>query len=230
MPDVTLDELMNMVYTETNRPDLIAQTRQAILASTLKLHTMDKYYRDIRTAQVVFDFSAYIQQLDTEVFSRLRNFAYLRKWDPSLFNSQLQPINPTTNGVAGPVPVSVATATIELIDPSDFLDEYGYEKVDVGYVVGDSLMIRSSTAFQYLLVGWYQRPNISVDNYGTWLANTYPYAIVYDAAATIFTGMGQQDKSRTYSSPADPRRNFMGGLVEQQIALIRTNEIVAGGG
>jgi hypothetical protein len=92
-------------------------------------------------------------------------------------------------------------------------------------------MVKSATALQYVLAGWYGYPNVDTKNNGlnfdSWIARELPYAIIYDAASKIFQMIGQQETSRKYDAPETPGSD--GGLVQQQIRMLRIGNTVAAG-
>ena len=45
---MTLAELIAEAYTLTARPDLVAETASAIRKATLKMHSVDYFYRDLQ--------------------------------------------------------------------------------------------------------------------------------------------------------------------------------------
>lgn len=227
-----LQSLMNEVYTCTNRPDKIAETKAAIISSTLKMHGLDYFFRDIFPAKAMFDVSQYIQALDTSTLPRFRSVAYIRKWDNSLDASlisgvsggavpSLPPLYDSNGFLVNP---NLATALLKPIDPTNIFDEFGSERTDVYYQAGNTLMIRSSTALSVALVGWYQWPNVTDALYDSWIARDYKYAIIYDAASNIFASISQQDQARKYDAPPDPRTGKGAGLVWSHIDnLLRSN-------
>lgn len=233
-----LPELITSVYTETNRPDLVAQTLQAIRASTLKLHTIDLFPKDIKEGQVVFDQLAYIQNIPTINIPRYRRTVHVRKYDPRYAAYQQNPTldPPLLNGLPplgytyGP---NERLKFLRQISPDNILDEYGVEKLDVWYQAGSQLWIKSATALQYALLGWYEFPNIDATtpdsgltypNYSSWVANERPYAIIYDAASAILQKIGMTDAARKYDSPASGTSD--GGLVQNEIKRLIADNIV----
>lgn len=235
---MSLAQLIAAVYTETNRPDLVAETQQAVFSSTLKMHGLDYFARDITPAQVVFDAYGFIQELDMSAFPLFRKMSYFRKDDPSAFNSQevtgqnnLPPLNLGISGYI--VNPSMARNLITIMEPDELFDEYRAERLDVGYLAGDNFLIKSSTSFKYALAAWYSWPNCDIGNngaaYRSWVAAKYPYAIIYDAASSILQKIGMTDAARKYDSPADPRDPMnKGGLVQVQIAMIFADNLVTG--
>lgn len=231
---MNLQQLIQAVYTETNRADLEAQTLQAIFASTLKMHGLDFFDKDIKTFQAVFDVAGYIQFLDTTTMPGHRRMAYLRKDDPTIYNPY-----ETGGGLLPPLPLSSsgiilsqnqARAIIDFIDPDEILDDYGVERTDVAIIAGTTIAIKSSTLLRYANVGWYAWPDCDIGNggnlYHSWIAQEYPFAIVYDAASSILQKIGMTDAARKYDAVPDPRSNAGGGgLVYSQIDMLLKSNI-----
>lgn len=231
-------QLVNAVYTETNRPDLVAETIQKVLASALKLHCCDFFYKDIATTEAIFDAAAYIQTLDVSAFPRYRSLSYFRKNDPSLSTYQQNPTILPPLYTASGQPSNLSMGFFRVITPDDILDEFLQEKFDVCYQAGQTLFFKSSTAVQYGLVGWYQYPNLDytldangnpVDsiNFDSWVAREFPHAIYYDAASAVLQTIGMTDAARKYDAPAG--NGFDGGLATQAMKSLIMNNIVAQG-
>lgn len=195
---MNLAELTAEVYTITGRPDRTAETLTAIKAATLKAHQSDYYYKDVFETGVAFDAAAYLQQLDYRTLIPLwRSVKYVRKYD-------------FTNSAPGNF--------LDLVVPELVLDAYKVEKTNIYYVAGASLNIKSDTSEQYYLLGCYVNPDITATGYNSWIAKDHPYAIVFDAAATVFKAIGKDDEAAAYRS-----------LNAEQLAMLRTSNIVANG-
>ena len=177
---MTLTELRNEVYTLTNRPDLVAETLSAVRAATLKLHQIDYFYKDLYEVGVSFSSAAYEQQLEYRtLIPRWRSLKYLRKTDST---------------------GSDTLGFFDIIVPENVLDGYYLNKNDVAYVAGAVIQIRSSTQFQYMLMGCYLQPDITVATYNSWIALDHPYAIIFEAAATVFKMIGDTEKFAAHSA------------------------------
>lgn len=196
MPNAAFTALLTDVYSLTSRPDLVNETIYAVRAATLKGHQSDFYPKDIVESGVEFALPGHIQQLAyKELFPQWRALSYARKTDtqtPSEF--------------------------FNIISPTDVLDSYSVHKVDVCYQAGASINFRSSTEFQYLLVGYYANPITHPDTYSSWIAEEHPAFIVYDAAATIFKTIGYDEQNAAYRD-----------MVATEIALLKQNNIQAEG-
>jgi hypothetical protein len=197
---MNLAELQAEVYTLTNRPDRVAETLSAVRAATLKAHNSDYYYRDLYETAVVFSSSEFFQQVDYQsLVPRWRAFKYLRKLDTTV-----------TPNVPGKF--------FDLVVPENVLDDYAVHREDICYVAGQNLQVRSSTAFQYALMGCYIHPDITVATYSSWIAVDNPWAIIYEAASAVFKMIGKSEEGVSYKL-----------LAGEQYAELKISNIVANG-
>lgn len=195
---MTLAELLQEVYNLTGRPDRTVESLAAVKAATLKAHQSDYYYKDLSEAGLTFPSAEYVQNLDYRaLLPRWRALKYLRKYD----------ITSDTPG-----------AFLTLILPEMVLDRYNIQKTDICYTAGAYVQINSSTQEQNYLLGCYLQPDITDLTYTSWVAVDHPYAIVFDAAATVFKAIGKDEEAAAY-------RN----LVSEQIAMVRGSNIVGNG-
>lgn len=191
-------ELVSAVYSITNRPDRSAETSLAIQAATLKMHQTDFYAKDLHEVGVQFDAAAYLQQLDYKgLLPRWRQPKYLRKYDPAT----------DTPGIF-----------MTPLTPEAVLDGYGVEKTDIFYMAGVFMQIKSSTAIKDYLLGYYRHPDITLGGFSSWIAEEHPFAIVLDAAATVFKAIGKDEEAAAYR-----------GLVPEQVAIIKLSNIATTG-
>lgn len=198
---MNLTELQSEVILLTKRPDLAALTLSAIKASTLKMHQADYYPKDLFETGVAFDEALTLQSLQyKQVFPRWRALKYLRKVDA------------TAN------PPAAFGPSLEVITPEQILDGYGYQRNEVCYEAGQILQIRLAHPHQYFSVGCYLHPDITDGNYSSWIADDFPYSIVYDAAASVFKTIGFSEQEAS-----------MRTMVNEQIALIKISNIQAVG-
>jgi hypothetical protein len=172
---MTFDELIAEVYTLTNRPDLTAMTSSAVKAATLKAHQSDFYSKDIFETGVEFDTADFRQSLDyISLISNFRSFKYLKRVDSA------------TDDVG---------AFIKIVAPEEVLDSYNQNRSDIAYVAGRVLEIRSAVSFSKALLGCYVRPIIREGAYNSWVAEQFPFVIVYEAARVIMKVIGQAEDS-----------------------------------
>jgi hypothetical protein len=186
-------DLCSDVYTVTNRPDLIAETKLAVKQATLKLHQVDYFPKDLVETGIAWTPAAFIQSLAYRtLIPRWRSFKYLRKYSdqtPGEFFS--------------------------LLSPDETLDRYGINRENICYLAGDQLEIRSNTEDTHMLLSCYVHPDITETGFTSWIAIEHPYAIVYEAAASIFKMIG-----------FDEQAAYMKQNVTEQVALLRQNQII----
>jgi hypothetical protein len=166
-------ELCNDVYTITNRPDLIAETKLAVKQATLKMHQVDYFPKDLYETGISFTEPAFIQSLDYKALvPNWRTLKYLRKY-----------------------PDSRPGDFFKLLSPDETLDRYAINKENVCYLAGEMLEIRSNTADATMLISAYVHPNITEPGYNSWIALEHPYAIVYEAAAQVIKAIGWDEQA-----------------------------------
>ena len=191
-------ELCAEVYTITGRSDRVAETESAVKAATLKAHQQDYFYKDIFETGVAFASAEFTQSFDYRLtLPRWRALKYLRKWDN----------------------VGLAPGTeLDVVSPEMVLDRYKVQKQDICYVAGAYIQINSSTEEQYYLLGAYLNPDITTSGFSSWIALDHPYAIVFDAAATVFKAIGKDEEAAAFR-----------GLLAEQVSLLKASNIVSVG-
>lgn len=193
---VSLSSLVSDVYLLTNRPDLVGETTLAVKAATLKAHTSDDYIYDFQENSIQFDTSDYFQSLDVKtIFPLWRKGRYLRIYDNTAYTG-------------GP------STVLKYIEPEKVIDEYGANRTDIWYQAGSNLQIRTISLAQYFLIGYYKNPDVTENGYNSWIADNYPFAILYEAAAIIFKTIGYDEQVVTYR-----------GMVAEQLQLLKQSSL-----
>jgi len=189
----SLSSLMSDVYTLTNRDDLVAETKLAVKMATLKMHQLDNFPKDIFETGISWSPIAFIQSLDYKtLIPNWRAFKYLRKYQ---------------DGLPGEF--------FTYLSPEESLDRYQVNKENICYTAGTQLEIRSNTEDTYMLLACYTHPIVTDAGYSSWIADEFPFAIISDAAASVFKGIGQDEKASAFRQ-----------TVAEQVALIRQNNIL----
>lgn len=192
---MTLNELVNEVINITKRVDLQSETQSAVIAATLKAHSSDYFFRDLVELAVQFDAPRYIQTFYPKSISALyRQVKYMRIW------------NGDVTGDAGDF--------LEHMQIEAALDNYGYIRTNVFYMAGQFLQIRATAKLDKILFGFYQFPNVVPVSYSSWIAADYPWAIIYEAARTVFLITGYQEQSASMRS-----------LVQEQYATLKISNV-----
>lgn len=174
---MTFEELVAEVITITKRPDLQDRINSAIRAATLKVHQRDYYFRDIKETGLAFASPAYLQSFSPkDIYANYRKIKYLR------FHS----------GTEGDAPGKF----YEYIQIGNSNNEFGEIKSDCFYSAGDLIQVRSSVPLQYALFGCYVHPIVTPAlAYRSWIADEYPWTIIYEAARIVFRGIGFEEQS-----------------------------------
>lgn len=209
---MTYTEIYNAVVGLTGRADLITETQLAIQAATLRAHASDFYTRDMQEAMLVFPAYQYSQQIILpDSLGRFRALKYVRKYDPS-----------GTDSVTG-LATGAAGEGFEILDPEDIFDSYSIDKENICTVAGDYANLKSSTAtFAYCICGWYANPQIQLltdADFRSWICTSFPFAIIFEAAAIVFKTIGRDTENRTYRE-----------MSAEQVAMIRMSGITAHAG
>jgi hypothetical protein len=77
--------------------------------------------------------------------------------------------------------------------------EYGNLLSHVAYIAGTSLNIRCMSGAHGFVVEYFQMPDVKAAAYNSWIAQLAPDAIIYSAAATVFSTNGNQEKAAAYT-------------------------------
>lgn len=180
---MNFNELANEVLSIVKRPDLVSRIESAVRAATLKAHKQDYFFRDLVETGVQFTEPLCVQSfLPTEIFGiNFRKIKYVRYWNYDAADTNL--------GLAGKF--------LDAIDIENAIDQYGYTKSDVFYLAGQLTQIRTSSPLSHCLVGAYINPTVATqETFKSWIAEQYPYAIVYEACRQIFNQVGKASDSR----------------------------------
>lgn len=176
---MTFDELIEEVYLITNRRDLVARTKSAVKAATLKAHKSDFFSKDIFETGVEFTDPDFRQSLDyVSLLSNFRALSYLRRVEDE-------------NDDVGKF--------FDIVTPAETLDSYGINRVDIAYVAGRVLEIRSSVCFTKMLMGAYVLPIVREGAYNSWVAEQFPFAIIHEAARRVLRTIGNLEESNAQS-------------------------------
>lgn len=204
MSSAQLTALLTDVYSITGRPDREADTVLAIKQATLKAHHSDYYPRDRLEKGFSFQTAAYIHSLDYKALvPQYRALNYLRKAD----------LDTTQAGVY------IGGAFIEVLsDPSIALDSYQVTKLDVVYLAGEVLQIRTTDSRSTFIIGAYINPVLTTAGFNSWIAADFEYVVIYEAARLVFKGIGKDDEAAA-----------MERLKVENLALLKAGALLAQG-
>lgn len=119
----------------------------------------------------------------------------------------------------------LAFSEIEVVDLGGLFDSYGREKQDVAYAAGNAIRIKSSTALTVAKVGYYAYPFLDMgnrgDSYVSWIAEEFPWAIIYAAEAIIFNSTGDNETARQLTRASNYRTGDPGGPATQHMQQLK---------
>lgn len=174
MPTATLASLTQDIYAVTKRPDLASATQLHLKNALIKAHSADFFERDVFETNFQFATAASIYQLDYKaLIPRFRSMKYLTVVDP---------VN------------LLFVREIDGIPVKKFRDGYGYIRTDVYYLAGSQIQIRLSDTAQVFGLGCYLYPDTTLAS-PSWIADEFPFAIIYEAARTLFRTIGYDEQS-----------------------------------
>lgn len=177
-------QLQAEVLDIVKRPDLVSRVETAIKAATLKMHHSNFFYKDLIEVPVQFTTPGFIQNfVPSELLPNFRKAKYIRVWQGG------------TQGRPGPF--------LQHIQIENSVDSYNYIKDNVFYMAGTKLQIRTPYALQHVLFGAYVHPVVTPkEDYKSWIADEYPYAIIYEAVRTIYRSIGFTEQANEFGQLA----------------------------
>jgi len=177
-------QIQSEVLAIVKRPDLVSRVDAAIKAATLKMHHSDFFYKDLVEVPIQFTDVQYIQNfVPSEILPNYRKVKYIRIWQGG------------AQGRPGPF--------LEHIQIENSIDGYNYLKDNVFYMAGTKLQIRTACGLQHVLFGAYVHPIVTpLESYSSWIADQYPYAIIYEAVRTMYRSIGFSEQANEFAQLA----------------------------
>lgn len=185
------------VAVATGRPDLVTtgDIALAIRRATLKVHCMAFWPRDLAEGVILFD-DASLRNQSISIVQQLPKFRaikYIREY-------------PSVNSSSG----SDAQFYTKQ-EPDAILDDYGTVMDNIWYLGGSNINLRSRGAGNTgVSVGWYQYPAVAdALTFNSWIADSYSFALVDEAARIIFKNSGNMDMAASYDQIMLEHRQYL---------------------
>lgn len=198
------------ILDDVRRPDMEEIIKRRIQRAVLYFHRKDMWKRDL--IEQIYEFSSsagpttspkggdslfltsipaayqvgHIQQIDISVFSRLRFFQYIRKWQADKYDPDTGSLGTFADG--------------DLIEraPDSMFDGYGADVDNVFYRNSSTVRVKSSTPLSQLAIGWFQDPIIvPYESLCSWIADDYPSLIAARVKKTVFSDIGKMEERNT---------------------------------
>jgi hypothetical protein len=180
-------EIVNDIYTLTNRPDLVAETALAIRKATLKMHSLDYFTQDRVSNIITITPAMQASILDNRYAidlspaggntTRYRAISFIREYNNPLTGQEIQFLK---------------------LEPDSIFNEYNLERQNYYYIAGSSAQLRSNKVLTQVTLAYYQYPDVNSTTYTSWIAAQFPYAIIEEAARAIFKMIGKDEEAQTY--------------------------------
>lgn len=170
----TIASLTIDLYTITQRPDLVAMTQLHLKNALLKAHSADFYLKDLFETNFQFGTAASQYQLDYK--------ALIPRWRTAKYITTVDPIALTVLRKLTPIPIE------------KWIDGYGYQRDYIYYLAGTQLQIRCTDQPKVFGLGVYLYPDTTLAS-PSWIADEFPFAILYEAARTLFKSIGYDEQS-----------------------------------
>lgn len=197
------DNMLEDVYSLTNRPDLTAETALALRAATTNVHLTDAYFRDVATSVVQLPNGT--NQWGIDIPTVLPNFRGCGQVRPTDINQNLVVLAPEHR--------------IEVVELGDIYDDYGSLRTKIAYASGSTLVVRSPINSYGLAIEWFQAPNTRRTEYNSWIAQMVPTPIILWAAALVLSTNGNDEKARNFLLQVEKfyipqlKQNFLLGVM-----------------
>lgn len=170
----TLSSLTADVVTITKRPDLVLDIALHVKNALLKAHGADFWAKDLFETNFTFGAPDVNYSLvPTTIIPRFKKIKYM---------TVVSPVN-------GDVVRKLTSVAID-----KFVDEYNYIQDNVFYLAGDTIKIRVSDSSKNFGIGCYLYPDTTLV-IPSWIADEIPFAILYEAARTLFKIIGKDSES-----------------------------------
>lgn len=184
-------QLMSDVYEITGRPDLVAETMNAIKRCTLKEHSADDYPSDLTTVVPITPISTHANTFRYSVDITASLAQYRKICTIEEYSADYLPYS----GYAGRLKFSLA-------DKDNIFDEYKAEKNNYYSIVGTAIKLKAERAIAFLDISYYTRPIVLTDTYTSWIADRFPYVLQEAAAGEVFKMIGKDDEAAKYKASA----------------------------
>lgn len=162
------DTIANVVAW-TNRADLTAEMDLAVMQAVRAAHRAGNFFRDLVTLPLVGQPTDQIQQIDlSAVLTNSRKLATI-----------------------GPTGTDLQYSEAHVLD---LFDQDKYPRLNVYWVIGNTLNIRAASPSAELTITYYKHPTVSpIASLDSWIAQIYPDYIAAAAASTVLAVIGEQE-------------------------------------
>lgn len=178
---MTLTEMVSEVISLTGLPHLEPQIVSNLRAATLNAHSVDFFPKDLVEA-IVSNPTPTEYKISITNPTRFRSWNYIRYCASS---------SPNDQGLY-----------LKEESASNLLTSYNIEKAGIYYNAGTATKLILQSPTPNIAYGYFQYPDTSVNNFNSWIADEFPYYLIFTAASKMFSMVGRKDMAGYYASEA----------------------------
>lgn len=167
-------DLLDEVYTLTNRPELVAETAIALRKAVRTAHASSRFWRDLVEVPITGLAVQQVQEIQLDLYApRFRQTAYIKS-------------NTYTELHFEPVTID------------DLLDADGYGRVNAYWGFGNTIRVRAANIEDNYLMAYYQYPIVTPEAaFNSWIVNEHRDFIITSAALIVLGIAGEQEIKNT---------------------------------
>jgi nitrogen regulatory protein PII-like uncharacterized protein len=168
----TFADILDDVYTLTDKPNLVSESKLGVRAATVKLHGLE-FWREDRVEEevaVAVSENQFSLTLATDLSSPCRKINAIKKIDSDVY--------------------------FEEIDPTQVLDGFGHRRQNTYYRVGNVLNFLTDSGDTSVYVIYYKHPVAVETGYSSWIANSYPILVALEAASFVLSTIGDKEAAQ----------------------------------
>lgn len=153
---MNLAELTTELATELRRPDMVDRLRSFVRSVVVQVHAASQFQRDLVEEVVGVPSPAPVIKITQP--PRLRSLLSIAPCD--IHGNLIRTVNPEGG--------------FSIRHPADIITQSGNQMVDIAYIAGPTITIRSSVNCSYLFMQYFQTPDVRDELTQTWIMEQFP--------------------------------------------------------
>lgn len=194
---MNLAELTQELATELRRPDMIDRIRSFVRSVVVQCHAATQFQRDLVEEVVQVPSPAPVIKITQP--PRLRSLLSIAPCD--VFGNLIKTANPEGG--------------YTIRHPADVVTQSGHQMVDIAYIAGPTITIRSAVNCSYLFLQYFQTPDIKDELTETWIMEQFPDLIKAGVRARYYQAINNPQaaaESQLFQSDMLDLIAHMGGV------------------
>ena len=171
---MNLAELTAELATELRRPDMANQIRGWVRQVVIQCHSATQFQRDLVEEIVAIPSPTPVMKITQP--DRLKHLVSISPCDA--YGTLLQVANPMGGYM--------------ITSPTDIYSQSGKQLMDIAYIAGPTITIRSSSVPSHLFLQYYQTPDVREDTTQTWIMEQFPELVKSGVRARYYQATSNQ--------------------------------------